>query len=55
MDANVLSKLSLFPHGGEWVQKFMHGMIISLEERACLLELKTNALERIMRLDEAST
>jgi len=55
MDANVLSKLSLFPHGGEWVQKFMHGMIISLEERACLLELKNNALEMIMRLDEAST
>lgn len=37
------------------MQKFMHGMIISLEERACLLELKTNALEMVMRLDEAST
>ena len=52
-DAIVLSKLKPSTDGGltDLVQKFSCGMVISLEERACLLELKKKALEIIDHLD----
>jgi hypothetical protein len=51
-DAIVLSKLKPYTDGGltDLVQKFSCGMVISLEERACLLELKKKALEIIDHL-----
>jgi hypothetical protein len=52
-DAIVLSKLKPSNDGrlADLVQKFSCGMVVSLEERACLLELKKKALEMIDHLD----
>jgi len=54
-DVNVLSKL-VTCEGGEdvadLIQKFKCGMVISLEERSCLRELKKKVLDMIVNLDD---
>jgi len=54
-DVNVLLKL-VTCEGGEdvadLIQKFKCGMVISLEERSCLLELKKKVLDMIVNLDD---
>jgi hypothetical protein len=54
-DVNALLKL-VTCEGGEdvadLIQKFKYGMIISLEERKCLIELKKKVLDMIVNLDD---
>jgi hypothetical protein len=52
-DASVLSKMKPFRDGklADLVQKFSYGMVVSLEERACLLDFKRYALEITWQLD----
>ena len=52
-DARVLSKIMSLHEGRftEALQKFKYGMVISLEERACLLELKKKTLDLLVQLD----
>jgi hypothetical protein len=55
VDANVLSKLVICEGGedvADIIQKFKCGMVISLEERTCLLELKNKVLDMIVKLDD---
>ena len=58
-DAHVLSMLissNAMKNSGasnDLFRKFMYGMMISLEERACLLELKQAANDRLVQLDES--
>ena len=50
-DARVLSKLkssSVRSHSG--VDKFMYGLVVSLEERACLIELRKKACDMIVQI-----
>lgn len=35
------------------IHKFMCGMTVSLEERACLMQLKRDALEKLLQLDDS--
>ena len=50
---SVLSKMT--PHEEEYstdlMQKFKYGMVISLEERTCLLEMKKKVLDMTVELD----
>ena len=52
-DLSVLSKMT--PHEEEYstdlMQKFKYGMVISLEERTCLLEMKKKVLDMTVELD----
>ncbi|KAL3809921.1 hypothetical protein ACHAXA_005335 [Cyclostephanos tholiformis] len=48
MDAMALSKMK---PSSDLAQKFSYGMVISLEERSCLLKLKQNILEMLVEFD----
>jgi hypothetical protein len=48
-DAIALSKMK--PVSSDLVQKFSYGMVISLEERSCLLKLKETVLGVLVQLD----
>jgi len=53
VDANVMSNI-MTCHEGKFagiLQKFKYGMLISLEERACLLELRKKALGLLVQID----
>ena len=52
-DARVLSKIMSLDDERytDLLQKFKYGMVISLEERACLLELKKKTLDLLVQLD----
>ena len=52
-DARVLSEIMSLDDERytDLLQKFKYGMVISLEERACLLELKKKTLDLLVQLD----
>jgi len=50
-DARALSKLtSLNARNHPGIDKFMYGLIVSLEERACLIELRKKACDMIVQM-----